>query len=129
MSLQKSIQPISDLETLNRLLGDEGGDYLLDGNVPDNIVWLRFSGRFAGQEVVWNACIRTMKEYALHHQTTEDPKQYIDISYEKGVHWLEVGLNVDVIDKTTIEATIIMIRNYKRLNLGRHEYGARSKTL
>lgn len=43
------------------------------------------------------------------------------------IYQLEVGLNVKQIDKAVIERTIIMIRQYRRLQSGCHEYGVRSK--
>jgi hypothetical protein len=36
---------------------------------------------------------------------------------------LTVGLNLTAIDEPTIKKTLIMIRNFKRLKLGRHEWG------
>jgi hypothetical protein len=36
---------------------------------------------------------------------------------------IEIGLNLPKIDETTILKTIIMVRQYKRLSHGRHDYG------
>ena len=36
---------------------------------------------------------------------------------------LTVGLNLAVIDEPAIRKTLIMVRNYKRLGFGRHEWG------
>ena len=38
---------------------------------------------------------------------------------------ITIGLNVPKLDAAVIEKTTIMIRNYKRLQTGRHEYGER----
>jgi len=84
---------------------------------------------FHGELVVWNACVETIEEYSLHHVTAKDPMQFIQIDVQEGVHFLQVGLNIPIIDKAALERTILMIRKYKRLQQGRHEYGARSKTL
>jgi len=124
-----STQPISNIEIFNTLLHENHQEYLLLGDLPSENVKVVFTGGFNGIQVVWNACVRTIQDYALHHEVTEDPMQFIDISHKDDVYWLEVGLNVSVIDKAMIERTIIMIRNYKRLDFGRHEYGARSKTI
>ena len=78
--------------------------------------------------MVWNASIFTLDEYAKHHAVAADPMQFIEIRLENGVYFIEVGLNVAQIDHAVVERTIIMIRNYKRLRVGRHEYGPRSKT-
>jgi len=119
---------ISEPECLYALLKDQQRPYLLLGDLPSNKVYIQFEGKLDGKSVVWNACIRTIEEYALSHEVSEDPKQFIDITIDHGVYKLEIGLNIKLIDAATIERTIIMIRNYKRLQPGRHEYGARSKT-
>ena len=101
---------------------------LIDGKLPANKVFLQFEGKFEGMEVVWNACIQTIAEYSKKHRVSNDPKQFIDIKLVDGGYYLDIGLNVAQIDQTVIEGTIIMIRKYKRLQFGRHEYGERSKT-
>ena len=37
---------------------------------------------------------------------------------------LNVGLDLKTIDEAVINKTIIMIRNYKRLRIGRNEFGS-----
>ena len=51
-------------------------------------------------------------------------KRFIEIgaSGESGTA-LKIGLNVPRIDTPVIRKTIIMIRQYKNLQPGRHEYG------
>jgi len=102
--------------------------YLINGKLPADKVFLQFEGKFEEKEVVWNACIQTIVEYSKKHPVSGDPKQFIDIKLIDGGYFLEVGLNIAKIDRTVLEATIIMIRKYKRLQFGRYEYGVRSKT-
>ena len=40
-----------------------------------------------------------------------------------GAFALEVGLGLVAIDEPALKKTLIMIRNFKRLELGRHEWG------
>jgi len=129
MSKQKSITPISSIDSLNSLLQRNSLQYLLESELPSAKAYLKFTGPFSGGAVVWNACIQTIDEYSRDHEIAKDPKQFIDIHTEGDAYFVEIGLNVPIIDKGTVERTILMIRNYKRLHLGRHEYGARSKTL
>ncbi|HED35434.1 MAG TPA: hypothetical protein ENJ08_14660 [Gammaproteobacteria bacterium] len=119
---------ISDVTILQARLDELGLKYLLQDGLPAARVCIQFEGRLYDTRVVWNACIRTMEEYALENPVSSDPQQLISIEVEAGVHYLEVVLNVSEIDRAVIERTIIMIRKYKRLKEGRHEYGARSKT-
>ena len=128
MNKQKSIKPVSNVSNLNKRLLESKLEYLLESDLPATKVYLKFIGNFQGEPVVWNACVRTIDEYSQNHQVAKDPMQFIEINAEDGVYFLQVGLNVEVIDKPTIERTMLMIRKYRRLQQGRHEYGARSKT-
>lgn len=129
MNKQKFIKPVSSVSHLNKRLLESNQKYLLESVCPAAKVYLKFTAMFHGELVVWNACIRTIDEYSQNHQVAIDPMQFIEIDVEEGVYFLQVGLNVEVIDEPTIKRTMLMIRNYKRLHQGRHEYGARSKTL
>ena len=117
-----------NVEALEKLLDVTGKDYLLQAECPSEDLKLQFIGIFNGKRVVWNARIITMEAYSRHSETSNDPMQFIDIRYEDGDYFIDVGLNIRQIQLSTVESTIIMVRKYKRLQLGRHEYGARSKT-
>ena len=129
MNSKKTITPISSVTSLANCLLISGEDYLLESELPVSKAYIKFTGMFQGELVVWNACVQTIEDYARHNQTAKDPMQFIEINVADGVCFLQVGLNIALIDKPAIERTILMIRNYKRLHPGRHEYGARSKTL
>lgn len=92
---------------------------------------VRFPGVFQGRAVAWNAEIVTLAAYDREQRRrapTPSPvrtwRQFIEIGAqaEPGVP-LRVGLAVPLIDTATVLRTIIMIRNYKRLRPGRHEFG------
>jgi len=102
--------------------------FILESDAPADKVYLQFEGVFDGSAVIWHACVQTIKEYALSNLVEDDPKQFINIELVDGLHKLDVALNLKQIDLPALERTIIMIRKYKRLALGCHEYGARSKT-
>lgn len=120
---------ISDVKELRAQLKTQGKEYLLMSELPALKVYLQVEGVFAGELVVWNMCIRTIEEYSKNNSITDDPQQFINIEQKDETYHIEIGLNVKLIDQPVVERTIIMIRKYKRLFLGRHEYGARSKTL
>ena len=120
---------ITDLTELHGKLTSQQKNYLLKGELPSLKTYLQFEGVFNNQVVVWNACVCTIEEYAMDHEVLDDPKQFIDIQVKGDVHLLRVGLNVSLIDHAMLERTIIMVRKYKRLQQGLHEYGLRSKTL
>ncbi len=129
MNKQKSIKAVSNVSNLSNYLLECKQDYLLESDLPVAKAYLKFIGMFHGELVVWNACIRTIDDYAQHYKVADDPLQFIEIGVDNDVCFLQVGLNIPIIDKAALERTILMIRKYKRLQQGRHEYGARSKTL
>ena len=79
---------------------------------------IRFQGPFRGETVTWEA--------TLIAQRGSHPPQPNFIEIPSGnfdSHPILIGLDVTAIDHPTILKTMIMVRNYKRLAVGRHEYG------
>lgn len=96
----------------------------------DDRVHIRFTGPFQGRQVIWDASITTLeREYRIRSSSRQPQvatglRQFIDVSPDGGnTRVLRIGLNVEQIDDTVIRKAIIMIRQYKRLHEGRHEYG------
>lgn len=82
-----------------------------------NEVRLRFQGPFAGSQVTWNAHFMT-------RQHSGESRNSITIGDETdNGRPLRVILDVPAFDLITIHKTIIMVRQYKRLRPGRHEFG------
>lgn len=92
-------------------------------------VEVEFGGTLHRLPVIWHADIRTLKDYSLTElaePTTNSIIQaqpFIDITIQDNIYRLTVALNLPVIDDAAILRTIIMIRQYKRLQPGRHYYG------
>lgn len=93
-------------------------------------VRLTFNGVFGGREVVWDARIKTLSTCYLQqtaamtgNKQVQKLRQFIDIKFCNGEYQVNIGLNLTQIDEPAIKRTIIMMRKYKRLHLGRHEYG------
>lgn len=98
-------------------------------SAPTASAVFNFSGRFAGREVLWHCQLVTLASIARQSQCRQQ-RQFIEILSNPGAELAEsaelqirIGLNVAAIDAAVIEKTIIMIRNYKRLQIGRYEYG------
>lgn len=106
-----------------RKLADQELDYLCSATFPSTDVALRFIGPFQNRTVIWDATITTIQRYYEdRHQDVGKP--FIEIKEDtNSIFKLTVGLNLLAIDVPTIKKTIIMIRNYKRLSIGRHEWG------
>lgn len=89
---------------------------------------IRFTGPFEGRPTLWDATVMTLAHY---RKIAGDPnpgtplRQFIEVGPQQGqLRRLVIGLNVAEIDAAVLLKTIIMVRNYKRLHRGRHEYGA-----
>lgn len=73
-----------------------------------------FSGPFENREIRWDATLVALAS----------GRSYIDIGAEAGGRRIvQIGLAVPVIDAAVVLRTIVMLRQYKRLRAGRHEFG------
>lgn len=108
-------------------------EYKLQQRHSADHVEVQFSGTLQNKPVMWYAHIRTLRDYCLHERSMSPPdsqqpaniqaQAFIDINIQNNIHSLTVALNLPVIDEAAILRTIIMIRQYKRLQPGRHQYG------
>ncbi len=128
MCINTVLKTSLSIDELRHKLSVQKASFLLYSKLPAEKIYLQFEGKLSGKTIVWNACIRTINDYARMHQVADDPKQFIDIKIKKNDYLIEIALNIEQIDRAVIERTIIMIRKYKQLHVGRHEYGVRSKT-
>lgn len=88
-------------------------------------VRLRFSGKLEGEPVMWDATLLTLERvYRESGRRGGELRNFIEVGNQgpDGLR-ITVGLNVARIDTPTIKMAIMMIRQYKRLRPGRHEYG------
>jgi hypothetical protein len=97
------MNPTRDYQTLTPLGGPE--------------LRLRFRGPFEGQEVQWDARFVTRRYCAAACNSIT-----IGNAGPDG-HRLEVVLDVHCFDTPTVQKAIIMMRQYKKLHRGRHEFG------
>lgn len=103
-------------------LGPLGGDK----------AYIRFEGTFQGEQIIWDARLFTLehiyRQQLVDRRVSPDSSitltQFMDIK-KSGECQLElsIGLAVPAIDEPTVFKSIYMIHNYKRLHLGRHDFG------
>ncbi len=115
-------------QALDDSLRVTGKDYQVLDMISPAQCRIKFTGLFDKHHVVWEACIRTMQDYANDiKQVIGAPqvslRQFIEIEQGEGCYRALIVLKLKEIDAAAIGRTIIMIRKYKRLHLGRHEYG------
>ena len=105
----------------------QGIAYKLLAPLTSTLARFSFAGKFQNQEIVWDATLLTLKQYHAEQsvQTTpvqRSPFMQIGDATDLG-RALRVALDIAQIDEPAILRTIIMIRQYKRLHAGRHEFG------
>lgn len=109
-----SSNPSSDIITEAELLEAAGGASLR----------LRFSGPFEGKIVTWDATFTTLANWCEEHPSNRPQRNFIDIGDNTAYGiCLIVGLDVPCIDIPTVRKAMMMVRQYKRLARGRHEFG------
>ena len=116
-----------DITEFSNYLASTGQPFLLQGEPGPQSAHVRFTGRLQGREVVWNCEFVTLQSELKRLVGTDAPdsvRGFIEIGEpgDQGVP-LRVGLNLERIDYPAILKMIVMIRNYKRLRPGRHEFG------
>ncbi len=87
---------------------------------------VRFDGPFRGRQVVWEASLITLRDY-LRCCGGKLPmtRQFIEVGeVGAGLGWVKIGLNVPAIDEPTVLKSMLMLRQWRRLGPGRHEFGA-----
>lgn len=95
-----------------------GADFAAVTELDGPAARIRFIGRFQDEEVVWDAQLIALAPL------DPDAPQFLEIGAPdaQGVP-IRIGLNVPRIDRPTVMKTLIMVRNYKLLRAGRHEFG------
>lgn len=112
----------------------ERNEYELIGALAPTRAHLRFNGRFGDREVVWDAILVTLAETCRERMaaaglpagTVLEVRPYIEIPAApegSAPCPIRIGLAVETLDRPTLLKTVIMIRQYKRLAVGRHEFG------
>jgi hypothetical protein len=118
------------VQSFSLLLQQRQADFICTTALPASAAAVVFLGPFQNQTVVWQMTLATLQHC---RQTQNDlagnpnsfSKPFIEILPEQqGCYPLHVGLELEMVDEAVIKKTIIMLRNYKRLAIGRMEFGS-----
>jgi len=112
-------------EQFEQQLASQGQAYQLVTPLDQAHCHFRFSGSFLGERIIWDAYLQTLAYYVRNHALgNQGVRQYIDVG-ETGEfgRLIHIGLNLPVIDHASILKTLVMVRQYKRLAPGRHDFG------
>lgn len=110
------------MEEFRQQVAGSGKDYLVIAkDAGQRQVQIRFLGTLQGREVIWNARLLAL---CGESRVSAHPRQFIEVSPRDALDYdLTIGLAVPEIDRATILKAMIMIRKYKRLHVGYHEFG------
>jgi len=119
-------QATNELELLRATLAASSMNFALLSSLSDSWVHARFIGSFEKRDVVWDMQLFTFARYEQERDKVLDTAlrglMQIAPSCEH-VYQLEVALNVPLIDEPTLKKVIVMMRNYKQLQLGLRTWG------
>ena len=119
------------VELFKARLQESDNDFICATPLPATSATILFLGPFQGNVILWNMTLFT-RQYLTKTEDKEaairkpeiSSQSFIEIAASKeGVFPLMVGLDVAVIDSAVIKKVIIMMRNYKRLAIGRIDFG------
>jgi hypothetical protein len=124
--------PFPQVEIFQTQLQKLGNDFICNNQLPDSVAYVSFLGTLYGKTVLWNMNLATL----AHIQANTPPntqaikseiqrRPFIEIKEgSESIYALSVGLDLKEIDVPVIKKTIIMIRNYKLLDIGMIEFGS-----
>lgn len=95
-------------------------EYIAHSVLGDTQAVIEFAGQLEGQALVWHARI-----IALKAAGQACGAQYIDVSENSMLELplnVEIGLQVARIEESTVLMVIKMMRQWKNLHRGRHEF-------
>jgi hypothetical protein len=120
------------IEQFRAELARTGQHFLYSGEPEDDCASIRFTGTFLGEEVVWDATIMTLARYNAQQARDQKPAaqgQFIEIA-PSGDHLrrIVIGLDLEEIDFPALLKTMIMVRKYKRLHTGRHDFSGAGRS-
>ena len=95
--------------------------------ICEDYAQIEFPGNFLGNEVIWQAEIRTLRYHStLNNHSGSELQQFIEISKvgdQSLFRQVTLGLNLDSINNAAILSSMVMLKNYKNLKNGLHQYG------
>ena len=99
--------------------------YTLIEQVNSQYAHIKFEGPFQGKTVIWDTHFFTLDGYSAENSDKQIiTKQFINIKEcNDDSMELTLALKISEINTPNIQKMMIMIKQYKNLALGRHDYG------
>lgn len=99
--------------------------YKLIQQTDSQLAHIQFEGLFQGETVTWDTHFFTLNGYiAQQGDNNKIQKQFIDIEpIDANNLKLTIALKIAEINHQNIQKMMIMVKQYKNLSFGRHDYG------
>ena len=99
--------------------------YTLIKQVNTQYAHIKFAGSFQGKTVTWDTHFFTLDGYSSENNDEENiTKQFINIKEcNADTMELTLALKISEVNTPNIQKMMIMIKQYKNLAIGRHDYG------
>lgn len=117
-----------DIASFKQKLANLARDFEYSRPLKEACAHFRFVGDFMGKPTIWDAHLYTLAYYVYEVAEISQPgssiRPFIHVGdVDKMGRKIEIGLNLLSIDEPAIIKTMIMVRQYKRLAIGRHNFG------
>ena len=117
-----SKQELCSLADFQQSLLEQQTDYLLAPGNDNQEAHFQFIGHFNEQDVIWHAQLLTLQQYNRLDTENLNTQQMI-IQYLQPLHYhIQIVLKLKQINPASIIMAIKMVRQYKGLKLGRHNW-------
>lgn len=128
LKFQSPGETIVDIDSFKQKLANSDHDFECLTPLNGGYVQFRFVDEFMGESIIWDAHLYTLAYYLYEvvnlSQSDASVHPFIHVGdMDKTMRKIEVCLNLPFIEAPAIVKTMVMIRQYKRLVIGRHEYG------
>lgn len=103
-----------------------GAGFKVIGKLGGQRAHVQFDGYFEGEPVTWDAWVYTLQGWyeASGETQAKTLQQFIEVGdCTDGKREITVGLAVAAIDRRVVRMAMIMVRQYRLLKKGRHEFG------
>ena len=99
--------------------------YTVIKQTDSQLAHIKFEGPFHGETVTWDTYFYTLDGYIAQLDSADTiHKQFIEIEpIDTKNLKLTIALKIDEINEPNIEKMMIMVKQYKNLDIGRYEYG------
>lgn len=100
-----------------------GAPFELIGDLHPTRAEVRFVGEFEGENLIWELELNTLAGWRERYEPDQQRNLMLIEAPYKGRCRVRLGLQIPAVSEAHILMAMRMLRQYKRLSRGRHEWG------